>query len=252
MTKSEDSIQEITRTLKQAAAGIDPEKARERAFFMKTAMPLLGLTVPQQRKLIRKGYSFSKTPFKEQFPIWDHVWKEAGIHEVKMQAGFYLDGHWDETPAAALWPLVRDWADSLNCWDQSDTLSGVYAHLFEAEPELIKPTFVAWNTDPNPWLRRQSMVSLLYYTRFRKRLPDRALVFSFAGARLGDEDYYVQKGLGWMVREAFNAWPEETLAFLNDCVGDLSPVAWQAATEKLAPEDKAELKALRKSARKRG
>jgi len=252
MAKSQDCLQEVTRTLKQAAAGIDPEKARERAFFMKTAMPLLGLTVPQQRKLVRKGYSFSKSPFQEQFPIWDHVWKTADIHEVKMQAGFYLDGHWDQMPAAGLWPRVRDWAESLNCWDQSDTLSGVYAHLFEAEPDLIKPVFAAWNTDPNPWLRRQSMVSLLYYTRFRKRLPDRALVFSFAGARLADEDYYVQKGLGWMLREAFNAWPEEAQAFLNEVVGDLSPVAWQAATEKLAPEDKAELKVLRKAARKRG
>lgn len=242
----ENALLEINDAAKTAAAGIDPEKVRERAFFMKTTMPLLGLTVPQQRKLLRRGYSFSKDPLDRQLTIWDHIWRHAQFHETRMQAGFFIESRANDVPLPDLWTVTREWAASINCWDQSDTLSGVYAKLLEAKPDRVLPTLMDWNASENPWLRRQSLVSLLYYARFRKHVPDRTLVFDHVRARLFDDDYYVQKGVGWTIREAYNVWPEETLSFMQHHVLELSTAAWQAATEKLSPEQKAPLKAARK------
>lgn len=247
-----NALLEVDGAGKDAAAGIDPEKARERAFFMKTTMPLLGLTVPQQRKLLRRGYSFSKDPWDRQLTIWDHIWCHAQFHETRMQAGFFIESRANDAPPPDLWVVTKAWATSINCWDQSDILSGVYAKLLEAKPDLVLPTLMDWNDSENPWLRRQSLVSLLYYARFRKRVPDRTLVFDHVRARLFDDDYYVQKGVGWTIREAYNVWPQETLAFMQHHVLDLSAAAWQAATEKLSPEQKAPLKAARKMRRRSG
>ncbi len=239
-------LEDVEATLAAAAEGIDPAKARERAHFMKTTMPLLGLTVPQQRRLLKRGYGFSGLSPDAQWPIWDHIWRQARTHEAKVQAAFFLQAHVKSWPAEHLWPMCRDWVETVNCWDQSDMLSGVYAELFEQLPDTLYPVYRAWNAADNPWLRRQSLVGLICYARSRTRMPRRAWVFDLVTPRLGDPDYYVQKGLGWTLREAFSEWPRETEAFLQEHVQVLDPAAWQAATEKLDADRKAALKALRK------
>lgn len=241
---------EVERRLAEAARDVDPAKAEERAHYMKAVMPMLGLTVPQSRRLAKQGFSFSQLPFNEQFPIWDFIWRRARSHEAKLQPIYWIEGLKPRPPEAALWPPLKDWASGINCWDQSDGLSGLYAAHLEALPETVYPVLASWNTSDNPWQRRQSLVSLFFYARFRGAPPPLERVLPLVEARLGDPDYYVQKGLGWCLRESFNVYPAETLAFLRNHAAALAPATWQAATEKLAPADKADLKERRGSVRR--
>lgn len=243
--KNEQFLVEIENNLLEQAKGIDPGKAAERARFMKAVMPMLGLPVPLQRARLKKGYSFSDLSFEEQIPIWEYVWFHARSHEAKMQAAFFVEKPKDYDPEW-LWSHLSSWVRGVNCWDQSDTLSNVYSRLNEDIPHSVVPRLQKWNVSDNPWERRQSLVALLFYSRFRQILPDQALVFALVKARLEDADYYVQKGVGWTLREAWNVWPVDCEAFLHLHVKQLAPAAWQAATEKLSAPVKAELKARRK------
>ena len=238
---------EVGAALQELAKEIDPHKAAERAYFMKATMPMLGLTVPMQRARLKKGYSFSKLPFEEQVPIWSYIWEHADLHEVKMQAGFFVEKPKVDFDPDWLWKEISPWVDSVNCWDQSDTLSNIYARLNEIIPDQIVPVLEGWNVSDNPWERRQSLVALLCYSRFRKHFPDPDLVFRLVEQRLEDPDYYVQKGVGWTLREAYHVWPRDVLRFLDTHIVILAPAAWQAATEKLKPNDKQALKTKRKS-----
>lgn len=248
----EAHVREIERKLKAAAKGIPRAKAEERRYFMKGVMPFHGLTVPQQRAMLKRGYSFSDQPVAAQLPIWRFVWFNAVSHEGKMQAGLYL-GLIDGLPdREAYWDAIRPWADAINCWDQSDTLSSEYAALHEAAPDLVYPTLEAWNRDPDPWKRRQSIVSLFYYAQLRKtRQPALGKVLPLVTALLHDDDYYVQKGVGWTLRECFNVYPKRALDFLQKHAGDIQPAAFSAAIEKLTPAQKAEVKRRRKARRGR-
>ena len=241
---------EVEARLAQAASHVDPAYASERAFHMKTTLPMLGLTVPALRKLFKRGFSFSGLPFAEQLPIWAQIWANPASHEASLLPVYFLESLKPPPAAATLWPQIAPWAARINCWDQSDGLSGVYSACHEAEPELVYPGLVAWNTSTNPWERRQSLVSLFFYARVRQRQPRLDQVLPLVEARLTDPHYYVQKGLGWCLRECFNAYPGPTLEFLRDHAGTLAPAAWQAATEKLDPADKAALKARRASAKR--
>ena len=107
---------------------------------MKVKMPLLGLTVPQQRAILKTGYSFSRLPFEEQLLLWDHVWHHARTHEAKMQAGLFVEKPPKGTDLAWLWGALSPWATSINCWDQSDTLSKVYSQINERLPDLVVPS----------------------------------------------------------------------------------------------------------------
>lgn len=238
-------LKEVEAVLKRLARGIPKAKAAERKFFMKATMPMLGLTVPQQRAAMKKGYGFSGLPAAEQLPIWSHIWFQARTHEAKMQGGFYVY-RLEALAPEALWGAVAPWADAITCWDQSDTLSGVYARLLEAKPGLVLPTLKAWNRDADPWKRRQSVVSLFYYAQLRKKMRPVREVLKLVTPLLEDEDYYVQKGVGWTLRETFNAYPREALAYLEKHACDIHPDAFSAAIEKLDAGQKAGVKALRK------
>lgn len=238
-----DCLEEVENKLRNAAKDINPRKAAERARFMKTQMPLLGLTVPLQRKCLKQGYSFSKRAATAQLPIWDHIWTHACTHEGRMQAGFFIE----KAPITAdiRFNWAREWVESVNCWDQSDTLSHVVSDAMESDLAATLPTLEAWSEDANSWLRRQALVGLFFYARFRRSFPPVDTALRLVEARLNDDDYYVQKGLGWCVRECFLVYPAETLEFLKNNAVTIRPAAWQAATEKLSKAQKAEIKALR-------
>ena len=63
---------------------------------------------------------------------------------------------------------------------------------------------------------------------------------------VADKEYYVQKGVGWALREIHNVYPEETFAWLKENIRSISAIAFSPAIEKMATERVNELKALRK------
>lgn len=249
--KCQEALLAVQAALAAESRSLDPHKAAERAHFMKAVMPMFGLTVPAQRMMLKGGYPFSHLPFEEQLPLWSHIWAEATHHETKMQAAFFVEKPPAGTDLVWLWGEVQGWVASVNCWDQSDTLSNLYAKINERHPDLVVPVLERWNGSTNPWERRQSLVALLCYSRFRRHFPDQQLLFRLIEARLLDPDYYVQKGLGWTLREAWHVWPEQVEAFLDAHIVALRPAAWQAATEKLAPALKQRLKAKRQARHKK-
>lgn len=245
-----DHLEEVEARLKRAAKGIPKKKADERAHFMKVKMPLLGLTVPQQRAAFKKGYGFSVRSLEEQLPVWDYVWHHARTHEAKIQGALYLGSLKPISDVDFVWSITKTWPDTINCWDQSDEVSKAFSYMFEVKPGLLYPQYKAWNGDENPWKRRQSIVGLFCYAQLHQKHPPLKKVLPLVKRLLGDEDYYVQKGVGWTLRETYNVYPQEALDFVLKHAGDIHPDAFSAAIEKMTPAEKSKVKAVRKEKRK--
>lgn len=242
-------LSEVEHTLRAAARLIPNSKARERARLMKTVLPLLGLTVLQQRQILKSGYSFSNLPIKEQVPIWDYIWFHAVIHEAKMEAIFFMNSHAEAFATRQLWGLLRPWANDINCWDQADELSKRYSYLYEQEPDAIYATLQKWNKHTNPWKRRLSIVSLFCYAQLHDRHPPLSKVLPLVVNLLHDGEKYVQKGVGWTLRETYNVYPRRAFDFLLKHSGDIHPIAFSAAIEKMSIQEKNKIKKKRKIAR---
>jgi 3-methyladenine DNA glycosylase AlkD len=244
-------LKEVEVALRSAAKGVTKEKAEERRQHMKAVMPLLGLTVPQQRTCFKKGYGFSSFDAAEQFPIWDHIWRHAKYHEAKMQAVFFLGSLKRKHDPSDLWSVIRGWADDINCWDQSDELSKAYSYLLAHDQNLVYPQLKAWNDDRDPWKRRQSVVGLMCYANLHTKHPAYNKIIPLVGNLLDDEDYYVQKGVGWTLREAYRVYPDKTFSFILKNAGVIDPAAFSAALEKMTVDEKNRIKAARKIRRRR-
>ena len=91
------------------------------------------------------------------------------------------------------------------------------------------------------------MVGLLFYSRFRKKVPPFKTVISFVERHIDDDHYYVQKGVGWTIRECWNVYPKETFLYLKKNAHRVPPAGWTAATEKLRPQEKKILTQLRRT-----
>ncbi len=107
------------------------------------------------------------------------------------------------------------------------------AVLFEEMQDQVMPVLKSWYTDANSWKRRQSVVSLLYYSRLRKTTPEFKKMIKMVEALPGDKEYYLQKGGGWTLKEIYNLHSRPTLDFIEKNVNLISTAAWQASTEKL-------------------
>jgi 3-methyladenine DNA glycosylase AlkD len=68
---------------------------------------------------------------------------------------------------------------------------------------------------------------------------------------LDDEHYFVQKGVGWTLRELSVIYHDVTWQFLIKHHTRISGAAFTAAAEKLSPAKKEKLKDLRKTHRQR-
>jgi 3-methyladenine DNA glycosylase AlkD len=100
-------------------------------------------------------------------------------------------------------------------------------------------------------MRRQSVLSPLCYARSRKVKPPFNKIIALVKPLLNDPDYYVQKGVGWCLRETGIVYPEKTFVFLTEYHHVITSTAFAAAAEKLPAKQKEQLKLLRKKSRKK-
>ena len=220
------------------------ETARSKSVFLqsyyKTQLPVLGLSLPAQRKISGYEFPFSSLAIIDQLNIWDEIFHASAYHETKFQALFFLERVLKHDNHAAVWKKVKHWVRGIDNWAHSDSLSSSYSRMLEADEAMIYPQLLIWNSSGNPWTRRQSVVSLLYYRRNRKRILPFHQMISLVENLLLDDEYYVQKGVGWTLRELWQVDEKRTAKFIEKHLHSISPVAYTAAVEKV-PEQKRNL-----------
>lgn len=238
------------RQLLRAAETEKPSKLKDLKKYIGTQNNFIGLSVPSLRAVFKTGFSFNHLPPRQQIKIWDHLWKTSRHYEIMSMALSFVSKNLPAFEAADTWEIVKSWATQVDNWAHSDGLSSIYSRLLEKEHELIYTQYKLWNTSSNPWERRQSIVGLLYYSSIKKANMSFEKLQQMVSGLITDENYFVQKGVGWTLREIGNIYPAETLAYLNEQITAIRPPAFTAAIEKLDAANKDRLKQLRKANKK--
>lgn len=113
-------------------------------------------------------------------------------------------------------------------------------HLIETFPELAAKV-KRWTKSKNLWERRASAVALIPALRRGKLLRE---AFQTADILLQDKEDLVQKGYGWMLKEASNRFPKEVFRYVMKNRKKMPRTALRYAIEKMPKEWKKE--AMRK------
>lgn len=121
----------------------------------------------------------------------------------------------------------------VNNWAKCDTLCnhavGSFIEKFPAYVANLK----TWALSDNRWVRRAAAVTLILPARKGNFLND---VFEISDILLRDRDDLVQKGYGWMLKEASKPHRQEVFEYVMKNKKDMPRTALRYAIEKM-PED---------------
>jgi 3-methyladenine DNA glycosylase AlkD len=121
----------------------------------------------------------------------------------------------------------------VNNWAKCDTLCnhsiGAFIDLYPQYVEKLKK----WAKAENRWLRRAAAVTLILPARQGKFLRD---IFEMADILLADSDDLVQKGYGWMLKEASRQHQQEVFNYVVRHKTVMPRTALRYAIEKMPPE----------------
>lgn len=242
---------EVEQTLSSIKSTRKPSPDFDLQKYIGTHFYVTGLSMPQLRKAFQHGYSFSNKPLPEQFEIYKYLFFNSEVFDAMLQSLFFCEKYVKQADPEYIFNELIDWIGRIDNWAHSDMLTQHFAYLHEVKPDLVYPHLLEWNKSDNPWMRRQSVLSPLCYARFRKVKPPFNKIIALVKPLLNDPDYYVQKGVGWCLRETGIVYPEKTFVFLTEYHHVITSTAFAAAAEKLPAKQKEQLKLLRKKSRKK-
>jgi 3-methyladenine DNA glycosylase AlkD len=169
---------------------------------------------------------------KTVFDLCDELW-QTGIVEEAIIAGiwsFKVHKHYlpEDIGLFDKWVKnnVTNWA---TCDNLCNHTVGSFLEMYPSEISVLKE----WALSENRWVKRASAVSLILPARKGKFLND---IFEIAGILLTDRDDMVQKGYGWMLKEASKAHLKEVYDFVSENKSGMPRTAYRYAIEKMPPE----------------
>jgi len=115
--------------------------------------------------------------------------------------------------------LTKSW------WDTIDGLDRVIGMIALVYPE-VNDTLVAWSKDDNIWLRRIAIDHQL----LRKEKTNTVLLEEILINNLGQPDFFINKAIGWSLRDYSKTNPDWVRAFIKQYQNRLSPLSIKEAS----------------------
>ncbi len=252
-TLSHKYTKEVEDTLARLSLKSEKANAEKIRKYIGTNLLVLGMATKSQTSAFKKGFTFYSDNKEKTYLIFHEIYKQSNHFEAKNLAFIFLDKNHRHIPVKTQLKTLPQWVKQVDNWAHSDGLSKYLTRLLEhadTRDDMLN-IIKKWNGSKNLWERRQSLVSLFYYARTKKTHPDFDLAKQLIFTLITDKEYYVQKAVGWALRESYNVYPKQTFAFIEENIKTISPTAFTTCLEKMTLKEKEHLKLKRKDKRDR-
>ena len=227
----------LTDLKKELAAAADPERARNSAWFFKTAEGqyghgdrFIGITVPTMRKIAHRYIHLPLTDVKKLLasPIHEHRFVALEILVAQYEQG-----------SATVFGFYLKHTKFINNWDLVDASAPyiVGAHLLTRTRKILYRLAKSRSL----WERRIAIVSTMMFIRAGE-IED---TFAIAKLLLVDEHDLIHKAVGWMLREAGKQSAPALVKFLKENYAQMPRTALRYAIERFPAERRKQMLAGR-------
>lgn len=207
------------------AAG-DPKRAVAEKRYMKSGRVHWGVGAPKIDAILSESAADLDEKILREAAA--HLWKREASWD-SMIAGGRLLALRRVPPSAALWRQARTAMSSVDGWALADQLAPAARKCLLAEPARLDE-IEAWLDHRGLWHRRACLVFTLPWA---KRGMDPARSLEWAARLVADDEWFVQKAIGWWLRELGKHDPGRVRAFLSAYGGRLKPFARREAMKRL-------------------
>jgi len=201
--------------------------------FFKEPVNFYGVMNAETGKIARQYYPEIKPLGKQViFALCEELWQSGYYEEALIACGwsYKLNKEYEPDDFATFERWVNIY---INNWATCDTLCNhTVGAIVDKYPEFIE-NLKQWTNAYNRWVRRAAAVTLIIPARQGKFLAD---IFEIADTLLMDKDDLVQKGYGWMLKEASKAHQTEVFDYIMKNKKIMPRTALRYTIEKMPPE----------------
>lgn len=197
-------FQEISQALHQHK---NPEQAPKMQAYMRNLFPFLGVPKPLRAQVCKPFFKASKNQ-----PVhWDFIEACWGVQEREFQyvAVDYLRLKKAQLTPEEL-PLLQRLVVEKSWWDTVDNLALPLGEIIFRYAETT-PEILAWSVHKNMWLRRIAIIHQL----LRKEKTSQPLLEEILVNNLGQKEFFINKAIGWALRDYSKTNPEWVSHFLR-------------------------------------
>ncbi|MHA6251173.1 DNA alkylation repair protein [Oceanobacillus sp. CAU 1775] len=187
--------------------------------YMRNKFSFLGIKTPKRREVMRRFYKESeilKLSFQREFVLglWDL--KER---EFQYAATDYIISSLKKLEKADIL-LIEKLIITKAWWDTVDMLAQrAVGEIAKNHPEVITEVIEGWIVSDNMWLQRSAILFQLKY----KEDTDAPLLFRFIETHASSKEFFIQKAIGWALREYSKTNPQLVKNFIeNNALSKLS------------------------------
>ncbi len=201
------------------------EQGQKMAQYMQNRFAFLGIPKPQLKEIMKPYLKAGKKlPFDREFVFacWEKPYREAqyvAVEYVLMQKKLLV-----KEDLAVIERLITE----KSWWETVDSLDAVCGTLVLQYPEL-KKTMLDWSQSNNLWLRRTAIDFQQEY----KELTDVALFTQIIENNLNSNEFFINKAIGWSLRDYSKVNPDWVREFLASHQNGLSALSIKEASKYL-------------------
>ncbi len=225
----------LDHALEALTAKSEAGQAEQKAAYHKQTRPVLGVPNPAINDLT-KGWRQTLS-VDERVALASELW-ETDIFEARIAASKLLTQA-RLRPDDAAWALIQSWVPQFDSWAIADHACSAGQKRLVADPSRLD-TVESWITSDHMWTRRAALVITLPWTKqnFPKphELEARDRVLGWAASYVDDPEWFIQKAIGWWLRDLSRHDADCTRAFLAEYGDRMKPFARKEAARHLPEE----------------
>jgi 3-methyladenine DNA glycosylase AlkD len=188
----------------------DPAQAAPMKKYMRDQFEYLGIKSPQLKTLFRHIIKEQGVPSAQELDEIIHELWELPQREYQYLAISLMERLEKKLPAGSIRTLEymithKSW------WDTVDNISHIVGVLFQNYPDVKEKYLAKWRASRDFWLRRTAILFQLDY----KDQTDFDLLREIIQENLGSDEFFINKAIGWSLRQYARIDPHGVKAFVN-------------------------------------
>jgi 3-methyladenine DNA glycosylase AlkD len=227
----------IVRIRQELEAQADPEIRQTSKRFFKEEITCYGMKTAAVMAIAKKYWKEIKNRDKQEiFALCEELYRSGYLEESFIVSNWAhaLSGRYEREDLL----VFRRWIETyITNWASCDGFCNhTMGDFIERYPEYTAE-LKRWTQSGNRWMRRAAAVSLIVPAKHGKFLPE---AMEIADLLLTDGDDMVQKGYGWLLKEASRQHTDEVFAYVMRNKKVMPRTALRYAIELMPKELRAE------------
>lgn len=222
-----DIVKHIRAELRQ---NVDPVYRRGAQNYFKEGIVLHGVRLPAVRAISAKYYRQLKGLGKQDiFALCDQL-LSYGTSEERTIAFDWAWRRCKQFEPSDFKTLERWLKDHVSNWGGVDDLCRRALGDFICRHPRFLPRVFGWTGSREWHMRRAAAVILISPAKLGRALPE---ILKTSDALMNDEHYLVQKGFGWLLKEAYVRFPGDIFGYVMKNKSRMPRTALRYAIEKM-------------------